>query len=149
MESTESTTSKNLASTDKWQGLYQRAEGWQSNLAFHRDELRFFKRILDKYFILLISDTKLDEMRKMSVDTAHKENEVQKLASDCKILFRNIGEFIDLKSSHNEEALRQDFNALERGCNEFETSFKELKTLVFKITEHMLRSEKLKRFLKT
>ena len=148
METTESTTSKNLPSTDKWQDLYHRAEGWQSNLAFHRDELRFFNRILDKYFILLISDTKLDEMRKMTVDIAHKEYEVQKLTAEFKTLFRNIGEFIDRKSNHNEEALRQDFNALERDCNEFDTSFKELKTLVFKITEHMLESEKLKRFLK-
>lgn len=148
MKATELTTSKNLLSADKWQGLYHQAEGWQSNLAFHQDELRFFKRILEKYFILLISDTKLDEMRKMTVDITHKENEISKLIVDCKTLFRNIGEFIDLESSHNEEALLEEFTTLDRECKEFETSFKEHKTLVFKITEHTLASEKLKHLLK-
>jgi len=147
METTESTTSNDLLSAEEWQGLYQRAVGWQSNLAFHKDELRFFKDIIDKYFILLISDAKLDEMRKMTVETTEKEKEVQKLTAACNTLFHDIGDFIDLKADHNEEALLEEFNAVDKECKDFENSFKNLKTWVFTITEHMMETEKLKHLL--
>ncbi len=137
-----------MLSVGEWQDLYRQAEVWQSNLDFHRDELRFFKRILNRYFILLISDAKLDEMRKMAADISLKENEISKLTADCKTLFKRIGEFIDLESSHNEALLLEEYTAVENEYNEFEASVKELKTLVFNITEHMLESEKLKHLLK-
>ncbi len=109
--------------------------------------MRFFKLLIDKYFILLINYAKLDEMRKMTVDITEKEKEAQKLTTDCNTLFHDIGDFIDLKADHNEDALLEEFNTVDRECKDFENSFKNLKTWVFTIAEHMMETEKLKYLL--
>jgi len=47
---------RSYLANSSWQDLYARTEHWKSDIEFYRDESRFLRTLIDKYFIWLIKD---------------------------------------------------------------------------------------------
>jgi hypothetical protein len=49
--------------TANWQQLYALTEHWKSDMEFYKYEIQFLKQLINKYFIWLVEDERINKIR--------------------------------------------------------------------------------------
>jgi hypothetical protein len=131
-----------------WQELYILTEHWKNDLEFYRDDLRFLQNIIDRYFIWMIKRENLDEVREIEVTLVEIGKKCDSLLKRTQKHLTHLGDLIDDPFKYDSHTFRTEHAKLEDDLAHFVHQFRENRKLAFKITEHVLESEKLTRLLK-
>ncbi len=132
-----------------WQALYLLTEQWRNDLEFYRDDLRFLQDIIEKYFIWMIKRENLDEVREIEAALVEIGKNCDALLKRTSNHLRHLAELIDDPFKYDSYTFRKEHVMLEDELTHFIQQFRDNRKLTFKITEHVLESEKLTRLLKT
>ena len=133
--------------TASWEQLYAITEHWQSDLEFYGDEIRFMQDLISKYFMLLVKEESSEHLqnlvsRMLAIDKQHGALKDRTAG--------HMGHIVDLiqnSFAHDEQRFRDEHGGLEDEFVKFVNDFKALKKEVFKVTEHILQTEKMKHLL--
>jgi hypothetical protein len=137
----------NFVNEADWQGLHTLSLHWKSDMAFYIDELRFLRKLIDKYFVWLMKD----ESIKMTEDILSRLTKVQYRAEDLVSSIDKHVKYIvkEIKHPlvHNDSAFRNDHAKLEELIATFLKDFRPLKKEVFNLAEDVLMEEKVKHLM--
>lgn len=135
--------------TADWQQLHSLSEQWLSELAFYHDELLFLKDVINKYFIWLVADEKMELLTSLSKRLIKMEQINGQLLNSVK---KNMGQLTELMAntfSHDEQIFRHEHSGLEDDIANFIGNFASLKKEIFAVTKRVIETERLKRLLAT
>ncbi len=127
--------------------LYVITEHWKSDIEFYRDESRFLRNLVSKYFIWLIKDGNIDKVQALSSKLSKTIKEKKEFYNKIIKHFAHLEELIENPFSHDEMKIRDEHEILENQFSEFVKNFKALKREIFKVTEHVIEEEKLKHLI--
>ena len=133
--------------TASWGELYVLTEHWQSDLEFYGDEIKFLQNLMSKYFLQLVQEENAEHLqdlvgRLLGIDKSHvslKDKTIQHLS--------HLVEVVKDSNSSQGQQFRDEHADLEDGFTIFVNDFKTLKKDVFKVTEHILHTEKFRHLL--
>jgi hypothetical protein len=121
--------------------LYALAQHWKSELLFYKDELRFFRRLVDNYVGWMVLRENLDTVRELELDLSETD-------SKCKDQLRKTNKHLQRLAQMAEDPKRADTRIfrlehehLEDEIVGFENTFRTLRKDVSAITEHVMESE--------
>lgn len=129
------------------QELYILTEHWQADVRFYKDELRFLRDLVDKYFMWLIEKEHIDNLQEKAGRLLNADKQCDELAQKITKHLTHLNELQQNAFSHDEQQFRNEHGKLEDEIADFAKLFRDLKKDVFKITEEVLESEKLKHLL--
>ena len=124
----------------EWKQLYALTEHWQSDLIFHRDEIKFLYHLVNKYIMWLTRYEEVEMVRKIRKILAEIRSECQELLAKVEI---HIGHFSDLMENpfaHDSQIFRNEHEALEDEIAAFAKRFRFAKKETFKVTESLMDS---------
>lgn len=130
-----------------FEDLYILTEHWKSDIEFYRDESRFLRILVDKYFIWLIKDGNIEKVQLLSNKLSKIIEQKKGLYNKLNLHLKHLEELIDNPFSHDENVFRDDHEKLENELTEFIRNFKAIKKEVFSMTEHVIEDEKLHHLL--
>ena len=130
-----------------WQTLFAVTEHWMSDLKFFNDELRFFRSLVDKYFLTLIEKRRIGSTRHATQDLARLENQRLTLEQKVSEHLRHLTNLIESPFSHDAHECKVGHEALENSIAEFVKDFRLLKQEIFKVAEGAIESGKAKHLL--
>ena len=133
--------------TASWQQLYVLTEHWLSDLEYYKDEIRFLIDLINKYFIWLVDDENINELRKLTNHLKQAEKTQIEIAETTANHLSHLVEFCKTISVNDEQKFREEHARLEDNFAAFIKDFKALKKDIFKTTRKVIEAEKLKRLL--
>jgi len=138
---------KNDPVMDSWQSMFVIAEHWQSDLIFFADEVSFFEKLLDKYFIWLLDDNNRDSTRQLISRLTAFEKERASLSREVNLHLSRLANLIENPFAHDGQDSNDKHASLENALAEFFKKFKELKKELFEFTERIVDAEKIQHLL--
>lgn len=129
-----------------WQQMYIISQRWQSDLAFFNDELKFFRKLIDKYFMWLADDKNIESVRKLASDLYRFEKRRFTVSQRLSLHVHQLTNLVGNSSSHNAQGCKDEHGQLEVIFAEFTKDFRRIKSEVFIASEKVIDSEKVKRF---
>lgn len=137
----------NYINEGNWEGLHILANHWKSDLDFHLGEIRFLKKLIDKYFVWLVNDesiasaekllSQLEELRIQGESTMHLINKH----------LHQIVEEIRMQRIENDKAFKDEHTTLEEQIAKFTMKLRPLKKVIFDLVEDVLEEEKIKHLM--
>ena len=132
---------------NNWQMLYILTEHWQSDLAFFKDELRFFQSLIDKYFFSLIDKENIDKTRLVVADLSKLENRRTDLERSMEQHLKHLGDLLENPFPFSAQHYRDEHTRLGVVLAEYVKNFQQTKREIFAFVEHVMESEKAKHLL--
>ena len=130
-----------------WSELYVLTEHWKSDLNFYKDDLRFLKFLINKYFIWLTIEENVKEVQNIEKSLHDTEVICNNLIEKVKKHLIQLGDLSENTNLESARIFRIEHEHLEDEISEFVKSFRINRKKVFKITEHIVDSEKLEGYL--
>lgn len=130
-----------------WQALFAVTEHWKSDLNFFEDELKFFHRLIDKYFMWLIEEKNIAVTRDVASGLVRLNDQMAGLEKRIDEHLRHLTNLIENPFPHDAQAYRAEHASLENGIAGFAKDFRALKKEIFKVAEHAIASEKTRHLL--
>ncbi len=130
-----------------WSELYVLTEHWKSDLNFYKDDLRFLKFLINKYFIWLTIEENVKEVQSIEKSLHDTEVICNNLIEKVKKHLIQLGDLSENTNLESARIFRIEHEHLEDEISEFVKSFRINRKKVFKITEHIVDSEKLEGYL--
>jgi len=127
--------------------LYVLTEHWKSDISFFRDELRFLKNLVDKYFIWLINDDNIRETQSVVNDLSAAGKELQKVSIGIEEHLHQLEKLMENSFPHDEQVFRDEHAELEDAMADITQVFRLLKMQVFELTERIMQEEKIRQLL--
>jgi CRISPR/Cas system CMR subunit Cmr4 (Cas7 group RAMP superfamily) len=137
----------NFINEAKWEELYVLTEYWLSELKFFKDEIKFLEDIINKYFIWLTKEENIDKVREQIVVLTKLHKEVDELIDRTKKHLNHIAELLTNPFAYDEYKFREEHAVLEEDFTKAFKAYKNAKKEIFKITEHVMDTEKLQHLL--
>ncbi|MEQ8687056.1 MAG: hypothetical protein RIE86_17275 [Imperialibacter sp.] len=130
-----------------WSEQYVMAERWQSDLKFDKDELRFLKKLIDKYFLWLIDEKHLETTQKVANRLSHFEKNT--LATEAKVArhMHHLAALIENPSLPNASTCENEHNTLKKALADLQMELRAVKKEIFQLAEHVMDSNKAQRLL--
>lgn len=128
----------------EWQDLLKLTVEWQDNLEFQLYEIEFLDSLIDTYFVKLLVQENLDELRELQIELYQAKNQSKKLLKRIEKHLNHIGEVLRENFEYNDLVFRAEHQQLEDDVSEFITNQKVAKFKVFKMTKDVLEDEKPK-----
>ncbi|MEQ9377646.1 MAG: hypothetical protein RIG68_20840 [Imperialibacter sp.] len=134
---------------DFWSEQYVMAERWQSDLKFDKDELRFLKKLIDKYFLWLIDEKHLETTQQVANRLSHFEKNI--LATESKVArhMHHLAALIENPSLPNVSACENEHNTLKKALADLQIELRAVKKEIFRLAEHVMDSNKARRLLES
>ncbi len=116
---------------------------WLNDMSFFDDETRFLSSLLDKYFIFLLSHEHVNRIQ--LVNERLKQTGIVKSLIRADVLKhqKNLDTTLKNDIEQREDFLKLEHTRLEEELADLAKSFKSIKHEIFKITEEVMKSEKL------
>jgi len=130
-----------------WQQCYVITEHWSSDLLFFNDELGFFRKLIDRYFMWLVDERNIEGTRKVARDLSKLETKVSTIQAKLEHHRRCLFNLMENPFSHNAQDSKDDQYELEALLAAFAKEFRLVKQEVFRLTETVIESEKVKHLL--
>jgi hypothetical protein len=127
-----------------WQDLYILTEKWNNTMEFQLLEIEFMQRLIEAYFVKLLLQENLDDLRELQNSLDHFANQAQLVLQRIQLQLKQIIDLLDAPSMYAENHDRGEYTILENDISEFTTVQKALKLTVFNVTKTILESEKPK-----
>lgn len=129
--------------TASWEQLYVLSEHWRDNMGFYLDELRFFQKLINKYFLWLAKEENIAKAEAISVDVKKATQEARWLEEAITVHMRHISDLMKNAFSRDATEFRKDHAVLEDKMVDFTKLFRKLKAEVFAVTEYIMETEEL------
>ena len=131
----------------KVEEIYNVTKQWLSDINFYNDEVEFFKKLLEKYFPILIKKENIAKVYEINKELL--EFETQKHGVRVHLLSLNEKAELVIKDLISEVEIdaKNNYFELTREIAELRESFREVKRSIFGLTEHIMEEEKLKHLL--
>lgn len=133
--------------TASWDEFYILTEHWQSDMEFYRDELRFLKNLLVKYFVWLTKEENVSDVHDMVTRLDNLDRKRDDISEKIQLHLHDIELLIENAFSHDEQKFRDDQSQLEEDIAQFVKDVRKAKNEVFKLAEYVIESEKLEHLL--
>lgn len=130
-----------------WMGLFVLTEHWQSDLIFFADEMRFFRSLIDRHFMVLIEQENIEKTRAIALSLADLENEKLRLEQKTAGHLKHLSALIENSFSHDSQIIKDEHKEMEIAMADFARRFRLVKKDIFKLTEHVMESEKARHLL--
>lgn len=127
--------------------LYTVTQHWQSDVKFFEDELNFFRLLIDKHLTLLIDPKNIEQTRTMVSHVVGLEKDRVALDDRITLHTQHIADLVENPFVQNVQDYREEHAKLEVDFLSFVKKFRFVKREVFKITEKVIHSEKIKRVI--
>ncbi|CAD5265118.1 MULTISPECIES: hypothetical protein [unclassified Imperialibacter] len=134
---------------DYWSEQYVMAEHWQSDLKFDEDELRFLKKLIDKYFLWLIDEKHLENTRKVANRLSHFEKDRLEIDTRVGKHMHHLVALIENSSLPNASACESEHNTLRNALADLQMELRAVKKEIFQLAEHVMDSNKARRLLES
>jgi hypothetical protein len=121
------TTSVALPQADLWRSLYALSQHWQSDIGFYKENI--------------------EQTRTMVADVTNLEKDRMKLKEGIDRHLKHITSLVENPFSQNAQVHKDEHVKLESDVALFSKKFRSVKTEVFKLTEHVIHSEKVKKMI--
>ncbi|WP_339714106.1 hypothetical protein [uncultured Kriegella sp.] len=144
MESFRSRPKSNSIQNSKWQELYILTGHWKSDLLFYKDDLRFLRHLVDKYFVWIEDQANLDDVRRVGETILKATRECEELLGRVDAHLSHLANSTD----NDSKRFRTEHGELEDELAEFIKRVRQHRVQLFKITEYVIDSEKLQGHLK-
>lgn len=116
---------------------------WLNDMAFFDDEIRFLSSLLEKYFLFLLSDEHVNRIQMLS-EQLKKTSIVKNIIKDDLLKHQShLDSTLKNSIENREDFLTLEHARIEEELTELTKSFKDIKHEIFKITEEVMKSEKL------
>lgn len=146
VEESDSKITDNPAVAD-WQSMFAVAEHWQSDLKFFLDEIFFFRKLLDQYFIWLIKEKNVVDARQLISDLSVFEKKRASLEHDVTTHLSQLANWIQNPFAQDGHRSHDKHSDIEKSMAGFVKEFRGMKKEVFRLTEQMIDAEKMQRLL--
>ena len=127
-----------------WQELYMLTESWKNDLEFYLLDVKFLERLVDAFFVKLLTNQNFDEIRELQSKLLERKNQCENLLKRIQIHFAHIVELIDNPFMYDALVFRAEHELLEDEISEFKLMLKAVRYVVFTITNDVLESKKPK-----
>lgn len=131
-----------------WESLYVLTEHWISDLRFYEDDLKFFRNLIDKYFIWINEkehQLEVEKIRHAVIELSKRASEIQK--KTLKHL-GNLASIIKEPFSHDSDKFRDEHQVLEDEISDFIKTCRNQRKDVFAVIEHVVDNERLQEIVK-
>jgi hypothetical protein len=145
--STEAAPKEFIPQEDFLQSLYVVTQHWHSDVKFFEDELNFFRLLIDKHLSLLIDPKNVQQTRVMVSHVSNIEKERVLIEERISLHSQRIANLIENPFVQNVQGYREEHARLETDFSVFVKKFRSVKAEVFKLTERIIHSEKVKRLI--
>ena len=126
----------------KWQDLHELTDEWQGDLEFQLYEIDFLDSLIDTYFVKLLVQENLDELRELQIDLYKAKTQSEKLLERINKHLNHIGELLSKSSKIDDLVFRFEHERLEDDISQFMANQKVTKFTVLKMTKDVLENEK-------
>lgn len=130
-----------------WTESFALTKHWQSDLIFFSDEMRFFRSLVDRYFLALIEKDNIGKTRAIAVRLADLEQDRLQLEKKIASHLTHLGGLIENAFSHDAQSTLDEHQEMEAAMTNLVKQFRTLKKDIFQLTEHVMESEKAKHLL--
>ena len=124
-----------------WASLYELTQHWKSELLFYKDELRFFHRLIENYFIWMTLGENLDAVRELEMDLLDADKNCEDLSQKVVKHLTQLAETVENPKNGLTRVFRMEHGNLEDDISHFAKTFKIARKDVMAVTEHVLQSE--------
>ncbi len=124
-----------------WAELYEMTQHWKSELLFCIDELRFFRRLIDNYFIWMTRGENLDTVRELEMALLENDVICEDLLRKVRKHLVQLAETVEDPQNKPTRIFRMEHENLEDDIFRFAKKFKNTRKDVMAVTEHVLQSE--------
>jgi hypothetical protein len=131
----------NFTWTAEYRELYILSEHWQSDLQFYKDDLHFLYHLIDKYFVWLINEDNLGEMRNLSSKLSETSRNCDRLLEKTSKHLTHLSELIDDPFKYDSHKFRSEHEELENEITSFVKKFREIKKETFIDIEPIIEKE--------
>jgi hypothetical protein len=131
----------NFTWTAEYRELYILSENWQSDLQFYKDDLHFLYHLIDKYFVWLINEDNLGEMRNLSSRLSETSRNCDRLLEKTSKHLTHLSELIDDPFKYDSHKFRSEHEELENEITSFVKKFREIKKETFIDIEPIIEKE--------
>jgi hypothetical protein len=137
----------NFVNEANWQSLHSLSLHWQSDMIFYLGELRFLRKLVDKYFIWLLEDDSLEATLAQLKRMSKSENQAADIVTYIKKHIKHIEKELKHPLVQNDKPFRDEHSELEDLIAAFVRDFRLLKQKVFDLTDDVLVEEKVKNLM--
>ena len=134
----------NFIQEASWQELYMLTESWKNDLEFYLLDIRFLVRLVDTYFVKLLINQDLDELRELQRELLELNKQCENLLKHIKIHFTHIVDLIEDPFIYDASVFRTEHELLEEEISEFRKMLKVVRYAVFVLSKDVLGNEKPK-----
>ena len=124
-----------------WQDLYKLTEEWKNNLDFQLFEIEFLQNLIKTYFVELLDQENLDELRELQKDLYQYENQSKLLLENVDVHLSHIVKVIDEPFTFDASAFRQEHELLEDNTSALLIKHNTMKLTAFKMVKDSLQNE--------
>jgi len=142
-------TEDNFVVEYTWQELYTLTKHWKSDIQFYKEDIKFLRRLINKYFIWVTKKENIEKVTKI-------ENRLHQLTQKCDGLIKNIDKHLEHLSNLINDPFKYDSQTFKVKHTKFDNDiadfikiFREHKKETFAITEYIVDDEKLMRHLES
>ena len=127
--------------TAEYRELYILTEHWLSDLQFYKDDLQFLYHLIDKYFIWLINEENLSEMRSLSSSLSDIGLNCDRLLEKTSKHLTHLAELIDDPFKYDSHKFRSEHEELENEIASFIKKIRRIKKETFADIEPVIEKE--------
>lgn len=144
MENFRSRPKGNFIRKSRWQELYALTEHWKSDLLFYRDDLKFLRHLVDKYFIWIKGQDNLEGISRVGEQILTRTRECDELLEMVNKQMAHLPKGMEeALIRYDSKEFRTKNAELEDEIARFIKNVRENRVQLFKITEYAMDSENL------
>lgn len=126
-----------------WHSYYFTAEQWLSDLEFYKNEIKFLRSTVNKYFYWLSDKKKIGTTVTIIKSLSDLENEHSQIVHLVKRHLAKTSDIIENPYIYNMIILKEEHSSIEKRVNGFLNKFQQLRRNEFKLVEDIVPREKL------
>ncbi len=121
------------------QALYLSSRNWLSYIEFFEDEIKFFKKLLMKYFILEINDDSINRINIINAEIKRLEREKNQVLNDIFCYQSNLKATLEDMMQLSEQYLTVQHNDIQEKVKALHPVLDQIKQRLYTITELEIR----------
>ncbi|MBA4055804.1 MAG: hypothetical protein C0490_13900 [Marivirga sp.] len=130
-----------------WESMFVMAEHWKSDMDYFLEELNFFRKLVDKYFLSLIEEKHINNTRHLAAGLAEFDKKRVEIERDLNTNLTQLSNLTQNPFAQESQVSVELHHKLEGSMSDFVKNFKSLKKEVFMLAENVMESEKAKHLL--
>lgn len=137
----------NYIQETNWESLYVLTEHWISDLKFYQDDLKFFRHLIDKYFIWINEQEhqiEVEKIRHAVIDLTRQAEEIMEKT------LKHLGHISDIMEdpfTYDSSKFRDEHEVLEDEISDFIKTCRDQRQEVFSVIKHIVESERLQEII--